>query len=194
MKSVETLKNYSHKLGVKGVAVLATDPVDDHFAECIREWLEKDIANVSFMEGERFRDYLYPWFEPATMPNSMSRLSAILNKTMVRDRIKSLGVELLIYVNGNTVSKEKYGMAGGYGAFVAIGGSSHETDIHISIWNLNDGDDLGELDVEFRGTSHYGLLGILPYYIPSRTEAASCRETADRISIWLIECGYAGTN
>jgi len=192
--SVGSLENSDNKLGAKGVAVLATDPEDSHFAECIRERLEKDLMNMSFMEGENFRNSLYPWFEPTTMPNSIIKLSAVLSKTMVRDRINSLGVELLIFVKGDTWTEVKYGWAGGFDRAAAFWiGESRETDISISIWNLNDVDYLGGLDVESKGTVHYGIV-VLPYFIPARTETACCRETADRISSWLIECGYAGSN
>jgi hypothetical protein len=180
------ITHFEHK--IKGIVVLAIDPEDDYLAECIRERLEKKLDNLLCMDGEVFRNDLYPWFEPGTTPKSISELSVTLSKAMVREKINSLGVDILICLTGETLTREDYRTGGGGGgAAILVGGVYRETDIFISIWNLTDLNYAGSLDVEFKGTAHYGIIGILPYFIPARTETASCKETADRLSTWLIE-------
>lgn len=185
---------FAHK--VKGVAVLAIEPEDVHFAECVRERLEKNFTDISFMEGKKFKNSFYPWFEPSTIPNTKDEFHAILNKTKVRERINSLDLYLLIYLEKNTVRETMYekGVVGsGAAGALVVKGVSHDTDIDISVWDLESGDHLGTLNVECKGSAHFGIIVVLPYYIPSRTESTSCRETADRITGWLNECGSAGT-
>jgi hypothetical protein len=175
---------------VRGITILADEPEDYHFAECIQERLEDDLENVFFVQDDKFRDSLFPWFESKTKPKSENELGAILSKTMVKDRINTLGVDLLIYVNGYTFNREEYGWGGGHGAAVFFGGSSRHSSISISIWNLNNADHLGDLEADSKGTAHYGLLGVFPYLIPARTESACCREIATLFSNWLIENNY----
>ena len=185
-----SLEKFKCEDGGKGITVLAGEPEDYHFAECIQERLEDDLENVFFVQDDKFRDSLFPWFDPKTQPSSESKLGALLAKTMVKERIDALGIDLLIYVNGYTFNREEYGWGGGHGAAVIFGGLSRHSSISISIWNLKDADHLGDLEAESKGTAHYGLLGVFPYLIPARTESACCREIATFFSNWLVENGY----
>jgi hypothetical protein len=89
--------------------VLSVDFEDKKFAECVQNGLKKDFSKLTFISGDRFRDALYPWFEPSTAPREIAELSAILSKTLIREHIEALGVELLIYVHGDTYQGEFHG-------------------------------------------------------------------------------------
>ena len=162
------------------VTIFPINPTDKEFAECVQEKLKHDLQYLKFLQGDKFREAMFPWFEPNTAPKNIEELSALLTKPLVKKRIESLGVELLIYVSGYT--KEEYS------PFISIVGigvtGERETRILVTIWDLNEIVRVGDTDISFEGTVGGGS-GIIPpfFYIwPAFTESEACGETAERIS------------
>ena len=170
--------------------VLSINFEDEKFAKCVQMGLKKDLSKITFVPGDKFRDALYPWFEPSTAPKEIDELSAILNKVSVRKRIKALGVELLIYVYGDTYQDRLQGYGGGGypGAAVGYGAAERQTRIWTTVWDLKEKAILGTTDVNFQGTVHVPVLGI-PIVIPAFTESSACSETVKRISNGLTGRG-----
>jgi hypothetical protein len=138
-------------------------------------------SKLKFISGEKFRDTFYPWFEPNTAPDGIAELSAILSKTLVRKRIEALGIELLIYVHGDTHQSVLHGDVGGYGVAVGYAAAERETHISTTVWDLRKMALVGDTDVHFQGTVHIPVIGI-PFVIPAFTESSACSETTKRIS------------
>ena len=177
----DSLMVQTHEQQFSVATVLAVDFEDRGFAECVQKDLKKEFPKKEFIPGDTFRDALFPWFEPNTAPREKAELSAILSKTLVRKRIEAIGVELLIYVHGDTNQRKFSGSVGGYGAAVGYYGSKRETHIWTTIWDLKDYVRVGDTDVNFQGTVHIPILG-LPIIIPVFTESSACNETSKRIS------------
>ena len=151
------------------------------FAECVQEELKEDLQYLKFVSGDRFREALFPWFEPNTSPKNIEELSTLLNQTLVKKRIESLGVELLIYVHGYTKTYDP--RAGG--DIIALGViGTRETDIRTTLWDLKEIVRVGDTDISFKGTVGGGITIIPPFVfiIPAFTESSACNETAKRIS------------
>jgi len=162
--------------------VLAVDFEDKEFADCVQNGLKKEFSKVKFVPGNEFRNALFPWFESSTAPREISELSAILSKTLIRERIEGLGIELLIYVHGDTQQSKMEGfVGGGYGAAAGYAAAERETHISTTVWDLREKVRVGDTDVIFQGTVHLPILGI-PIVIPAFTESSACSETAKRIS------------
>ena len=161
--------------------VLAVEFDDEDFAECVENGLKRDFPKLKFISGEKFRDTFYPWFEPNTAPDGIAELSAILSKTRVRKRIEALGIELLIYVHGDTHQSVFDGDVGGYGVAVGYAAAERETHISTTVWDLRKIALVGDTDVHFQGTVHIPIIGI-PFVIPAFTESSACSETTKRIS------------
>ena len=162
--------------------VLAVDFEDKGFAECVQKDLKREFRKIEFIPGDRFRDALFPWFDPKTAPREEGELSSILCKTLVRDRIEAIGVELLIYVHGDTNQRRFSGFhGGGYGGAAGYYGAERKTHIWTTVWDLKDHVRVGDTDVNFQGTVHMPIFG-LPIIIPVFTESSACNETSKRIS------------
>ena len=164
--------------------VLEVDFEDKGFAECVQNDLEKKLSNLKFIPGDRFRDALFPWFEPSNAPKKIDEFSAIMDKTLVRDRIEAIGIELLIYVHGHTYQEQiqlGQGVAYGFGYQDA----DRETHIWTKVWDLKNNVDLGDTDVNIQGTVKI-LWFFAPIPIPVFTERAACSETAKQITERLI--------
>ena len=164
------------------VTIFPIDRESKEFAECVQEELKEDLQNLKFVSGDKFREALFPWFEPNTAPQNVEELSALLTKPLVKKRIESLGVELLIYVHGYTKTyDESTADAGMIGVGVC---STRETDIRTTLWDLKEIDRVGDTDISFKGTAGGGITIIPPFVfiIPAFTESNACKETARRIS------------
>lgn len=163
------------------VTILANDFEDKEFAECLQNGLKKEFPKVKFIPGNKFRNALFPWFEPSTAPDEITEFSAIFTETEVQKRIKALGVEFLIYVHGFTYQSDFSGYVGGYGAAAGYASAKRETYIKTSVWDLGKIAIVGHTNIHFEGTVHLPILGI-PVLIPAFTESSACSETAKRIS------------
>jgi hypothetical protein len=178
----DSLMVQTHENQFSVASVLSVDFEDNYFAECVQRGLKKDFSKITFIPGERFREALYPWFEPRTAPKEISKLSALLSKPLIREQIEALGVELLIYVHGDTYQGNFTGFGGGSGQIV-VGYSASERKTHMwtTVWNLKEKSRIGDIEVNFQGTVHLPWLGI-PILIPAFTESSACSETVKRIS------------
>jgi len=177
----ESLMVQTHEQQFSAATVLAVDFEDKGFAECVQWRLKKKLPKIEFIRGNTFRDALFPWFEPKTAPRDIAELSAILGKTPVQERMEAIGVELLIYVHGDTNQHGFSGFHGGYGAAAGYYSAKRATHIWTTVWDLKGNVRVGDTDVNFQGTVHMPILG-LPIIIPVFTESSACNETSKRIS------------
>ncbi len=178
----DSLIAQTHEQQFSIATVLSVDFEDEKFAGCVQRGLKNELTEISFIPGDRFRHALYPWFEPSTAPKEIGELLVILSKAPVIERIKTLGVELLIYVYGDTFQSRFDGDVDASSG-VAVGYLLAERETHIltTVWNLNEKIIIGNTDVNFQGTVHLPILG-LPIVIPALTESSACSETVKRIS------------
>jgi hypothetical protein len=163
------------------VTIFPIHPEAKEFAECIQKELKEDLQYLKFFPGDKFREVMFPWFEPNTAPKYTEELSALLSKTLIKNHIESLGVELLIYVNAYTKKIDEDG------DFIIIGvfyTDERETHIQTTVWDLKEIVRVGDTDISFKGTEFFVLTFIPPFLIPvpTFTDRSACKETAKRIS------------
>ena len=177
---IDSLKPHSRSNQYTTAAILSDNPKGNQFANCVQKKLESDFQYLKFIPGDKFREALFPWFEPNTAPKNIEGLSTLLTKPLVKKQIESLGGELLIYMHGYT---KEYDTS--VHNFLAVGGSSkRKTDIQTTLWDLKEINRLGDLDISFEGVVGGGITIIPPfvYIIPAFTETNVCKETVKRIS------------
>ena len=182
----DSLITSSHLYQATTITILSKNPDDNDFAECLQKELKKDLPNLTVIHEDRFRDALFPWFEYRTAPKDAKELSVTLKKSFIRSQLESIGVEILVYVHGETSQSNLDGpgfCGGGYGGAGCLGYVSADRETHIAttIWNLKEGISLGNTDIHFQGKLRMPML-IIPIPIPAFTEGAACSETAMRIS------------
>jgi hypothetical protein len=150
------------------------------FAECVQEELKEDLQYLKFIPGDKFREALFPWFEPNTAPKNIEELSALLTKPLVKKRIESLGVEILIYVHGYTRTHDE--QFDGYPYVGGLYSAERETHILTTVWDLKETARVGDTDISFKGKVVAGIVAIFPIINPVFSENKACSETAMRIS------------
>ena len=182
----DSLVEISHINQPATATVLSANVKDKSFAECVQKELENYIPILKFIPEDKFREALFPWFEPSTSPQSIEGLGSMMNNLLVQDRIRSIGIRFVIFVAGHE-SKGKFGgpffAGGGYGAVGALGytSSDRKSEISAVIWDIKEMASLGDVQVEKSGSFKWiGL--ILPIPIPDSTRSGACSEAAKRIS------------
>ena len=181
-----SLTTNAHGYEHTSVTLLSTNLEDEDFAECLQTELKKDLANLKVIPEDQFRNALFPWFEYRTAPKDAAELSVLLSKAIVRDHIEKLGVEILVYVNGETIQDHLDGpgfCGGGYGGVGCLGYFSAERKTHMAttVLNIRDATTIGSTDINFHGSIEVPML-IIPIPIPAFTQSAACSETAKLIS------------
>jgi hypothetical protein len=153
----------------------------EEFAECIQEEIKEDLQYLKFVSGDKFREALFPWFEPNTAPQNVDELSTLLSKPLIQKHIESLGLEILIYVHGFTRTLDE--RTDGSMIHLSVT-AERETHILITVWNLKEIVRVGDTDISFKGTQYVGIIPFPPFLviIPAFTESSACNETAKRIS------------
>ena len=151
----DSLKEHSRANQYTTATVFPINLESKEFAECVQEELKEDLQYLKFVSGDKFREAMFPWFEPNTDPQNIEELSALLRKTLVQKRIESLGVEILIYVHGYTKTyDESFGAEPGLGFLYS---AERETHIWITLWDLKEIVRVGDTDISFKGTAGGGI-------------------------------------
>ncbi|MCJ7774292.1 MAG: hypothetical protein MUP22_14310 [Desulfobacterales bacterium] len=178
----DSLKEHSRANQYTSATVFPINLESKEFAACVQEELKEDLQYLKFVSGDKFREAMFPWFEPNTAPQNIEELSALLRKTLVQKRIESFGVEILIYVHGYTKSYDE--SFGDIPYFMIMGSNERETHIRTTVWDLKEIVRVGDTDISFQGTVYGGITSIPPFVfiIPAFTESSACNETAKRIS------------
>lgn len=184
---VDTLVQPAYSDQASIVTILPMNLREKKFAECVQAELAKSSPELKFIAEEEFRDALFPWFEPSTIPNSEQELSSMMNHPQVRERIQSIGIRFVIFVGS-------YKFKGVNGAFFAVGGfgsagvfgytsADRKFKLWAVIWDLEKMVSLGEVEVGKSGSVKLiGIILPIPIKVQFFTESGVCRETAERIS------------
>jgi hypothetical protein len=178
----DSLKTHSPVNQYTTVTLLTINSDSKTYTECLEEELKDNLKYLKFFPGDKFREVMFPWFEPNTAPMYTGELSALLRKTFIKNRIESLGVELLIYLNAYTEKIDEG--CGGFPLLFLICGDERETHIRTTVWDLKEIVRVGDTNISFKGKEAFILTWLPPFLIPfpTFTERNACKETAKRIS------------
>ncbi len=150
---------------------------DREFVDCIGGKIGTDAVQV--LPEEQFIDAFYPWFEPRTAPKGLSRLKRLLEDPVISQRVKSLGIRYLVWLDGKT---ETHGQSGSMSCAVGPGGggcfgfaSWDKASIYEAIlWDLYDLTEKGRVRVDSSGTSYLiGAVAPIPLLSPVKSDACT---------------------
>lgn len=169
------------------VTVLSVARTNDQtsFADCVHDAMSETEPDLAIMPGRKFRDALYPWFEPATFPTSVDELTALLARPAVKRRIEELNVRYVAVVDGNTSRRNEGSFictGGGYGGgCLGYSSEDRESRITAALWDLEQGASAGEVSAKTTGTNV--SIGVLvPVLFFSATESAACDGLGHRLA------------
>lgn len=146
------------------------------FTQCVVDGLAD--ADIPVYDRQRFRDRLFPWFEPRTAPLAIDALPALLEDPAVTARLEATGVRYLVWLDGAT---KNVGGGGSMGCAVGPGGGGclgfvwweDAAEYEAAVWDLHRLRSVARVNLEANGTSYMPAL-ILPVPLLARTQNAAC--------------------
>ena len=164
---------------------------EESFTRCIADALEGGDYPIRVIEENQFKDDLYPWFEARTAPSSAQELGKLFAQPGVKERIDSVNVRYLTWIDGDTVTIDSGGSMSctvstfGGGCF---GMSYWEEDASYkaSIWDLETMTSTGKISADASGTSYIAGL-VVPIPILARPGNAACKGLAKQLRDFIVD-------
>jgi hypothetical protein len=142
---------------------------------------------------DHFVDAFFPWLEPSTAPANANAFAAFLQRPGVSDRINTLGVRYIVWIDGGTKKTDGGGSLacgagpGGAGC-LGLGWWEKHSDYEATIWDLNHGTSVGSVSTDVKGTSV--MIGaIAPIPLISPVQRTACDRMANQLKSFLVGSG-----
>jgi len=193
----DSLETNLNSQKASSIAILSNDIKDKYLAECVHQKLKNDLPKLKVLSDDKFRDAIFPWFEPSTTPKDLQELSTLLKRAIVKEHLKLLEIGYLVFVQEEVLKSGFEGPLVGGGGFGAAGGfgyqsSEHETQIYAKVWDLNKQISVGNTEVHSQGKFRMPWF-IIPIPIPTDTKGTACEETAELIADFLNRKAFDGS-
>ena len=165
------------------------DETEQDFVRCISRNMNGGKRKVNVVEEQEFRDAAFPWFEPRTAPVNASDLPELMAQPELADRLASLGLRYLIWVQGDTDRTDSAGSltcsvtATGAGCF---GFLTWEMDAgyEAQVWDVQAGTLAGRISSEAVGTSYMPAV-VVPVPIIARVRASACSSLSQQLKSFI---------
>ena len=154
--------------------------------QCLESSVKRQAPDLTVIPSQEFRDSLFPWFEPGTMPDNDEDLAELMNKPKVQQKVRDFGLRYLVALKGRNRGEglEQWGgCVGGYAAVGCVGGMSvdSQTDLTASIIDLQSSRTLGEIEASGSASTSAGLILIVPYLVVGDSLTDTCRALAGHV-------------
>jgi hypothetical protein len=182
----------------ESVVILATsyhqgNKTESGFLDCVNDQLDGGRDSFNVYPSAKFRDELFPWFEPRTMPQGIEALPELLARPGVAQRITERGVRYLVWVKGST---ERTSGGGGMScAASTVGGGcfglvwwENDGSYEAAVWDLKNGEHAGQVKTDVHGTSMVPAV-IIPLPFVARTQAAACNGLVRELRQFITQEG-----
>ena len=163
---------------------------EESFTDCIADELGEGDNPIRLIHQSQFKDDLYPWFEPRTAPTSADELGRLFTQPGVKDRIDSVNVRYLAWIDGDTITIDSGGSMSC--AISTFGGGcfgmsywEEEASYEASIWDLKTMTSTGKISADAGGTSYLAGL-VIPIPILARPGNAACKGLANQLREFIV--------
>ena len=159
------------------------------FISCIGDHISRHGLIRVFGELE-FMNQLYPWFEPHTAPMAIKRLEGLMKIPEFAERINSMGMRYIIWVDGSTETVDSIGSIscaigpGGAGC-IGFGAWDKDATYEASVWDVRELKSVARLSASAEGTSYMPAL-ILPIPLIARVQNSACGGLAAQLQNLFI--------
>lgn len=159
------------------------------FVSCVSDKMGGGGDGIQVVDEQRFRDALFPWFEPRTAPANTSDLPEIINQPDLAQRLEELGLRYLVWIEGDTDRTDAGGSltcsvttagAGCFGFLTWENDSSYEA----SVWDIRSGTSVGKISSDAVGTSYMPAV-VVPLPFIARVRSSACNSMADQLKTFL---------
>jgi hypothetical protein len=219
---IEEMREAPTRIASTEAVVLLAKPhlegsgTEDKFLDCLERKLVGDDVSADVARAKRagrkvsgrsqlrnspfqlyaddlFVDAFFPWLEPSTAPASASGFATFLQRPGVSERVNSLGVRYIVWIDGGTKKTDGGGSIacgagpGGAGC-LGLGWWEKHSDYEATIWDLKNGTSVGSVSTDVKGTSV--MIGaIAPIPLISPVQRTACDRMANQLKAFLV-----GTN
>ena len=163
---------------------------EEGFTECIEDIVSQGDNPIRLIDQKQFRDDLYPWFEPRTAPTSADELGKLFNQPGVQDRISSVNVRYLAWIDGDTITIDSGGsmsctISTFGGGWFGMSYWEEDASYEAAIWDLKEMTSTGQISADANGTSYIAGL-IIPIPILARPGNAACKGLAKQLREFIV--------
>ncbi|MEM1089435.1 MAG: hypothetical protein AAF552_06115 [Pseudomonadota bacterium] len=163
-------------------AVIETE---DSFSECLFGQLRSRAGDVNIISENRFKDEMFPWFEPRLAPTRAELVNVLLEEPVIAKRVEDLNVRYLVWIHGESEARNKQGvmtctLSPAGGGCLGVLSWDNNSNYEASIWDIQAGEPMGIISTEATGTSVVPALGV-PLPLIARTKNASCKSLGQQL-------------
>jgi len=165
------------------------ESVEAGFVQCVSSHL--DGGKLAIVSEKDFVDALFPWFEPRTAPMETSDLPSIIQHPLLADKLASIGVRYVIWVDGTTRRTDSTGSmsctiaTAGIPACFGFLSWENNSSYEAQIWDIREGTQVGKVSSDATGTSFVPAV-IAPVPFIARVQSGACSSLADELKKFII--------
>jgi hypothetical protein len=154
--------------------------------KCLENSVKSQAPDLTVIPSQEFRDSLFPWFEPGTIPNNDEDLAELMDKPKVQKKVREFRLRYLVALQGRSRGEgldQWGGCVGGYAMVGCVGGMSvdSQTDLTASIIDLQSSRTLVEIEASGSASTSAGLILIVPYLVVGDSLTDTCRALAGHV-------------
>ena len=193
--TVQQVRQAQTHLGDHSVVVLSRKhktqgETEDDFVSCVSNGVATGDDSLAVLREQDFVDATFPWFEPRTAPLNMNDLAKVINRPLIAERIRDIGVRYLVWIEGTTERSDEGGslqctvVTGGIPACFGFLSWENGADYEASVWDVHLGTNVGTLSSEATGTSFVPAV-VVPLPFIARVRQRACQNLSDQIKGFL---------
>ena len=159
------------------------------FVSCVSNSVRHGRNGINVIDEQKFRDAMFPWFEPRTAPLHTSDLPEIISQPFLAKRLRQLGLHYLVWIHGDTNRTDSGGSmtcsvtaagAGCFGFLTWENNSSYEA----TVWDIRTGQSVGKISSDAVGTSYMPAV-VVPLPFIARVRSSACNSLAHQLKTFL---------
>ncbi|HCJ38816.1 MAG TPA: hypothetical protein DHV35_02695, partial [Halieaceae bacterium] len=159
------------------------------FIDCIGDQIRRGDERITVIPEPQFVDSLYPWFEPRTAPLSIENVGRLMVLPSVANKLSELNLDYMIWIDGRTQDTNSSGsMTCGVGPTGAgcfgFGTWGTESEYEATIWNFNDGAEVGKMSALTSGQSYMPAV-VVPIPIIAPVQDTACESLGTQLLQYL---------
>ena len=169
----------------------SADESEDDFINCVSSNLSGGNNKVGVISESAFVDAMFPWFEPRTAPLNTSDLPEIVNQPILADKLDSIGVRYVIWIEGNTHRTSQGGAmtcsvsVTGLGCFGFLSWEN-DSSYEASIWDIRHATSVGKVSSDANGTSYVPAV-VVPIPFIARVQTGACNSMASQLKSFITK-------
>lgn len=154
----------------------------EEFVDCVGDKVAKGSRAIRVIPEKEFIDSMFPWFEPRTAPLRTSDLQALMEESLVADKIAEYGIRYIVWLDGQTETTSRSGSIscavgpGGGGCF-GFGSWEDDSNFDARVWDVSSFANVGTISTDATGQSYVPAV-VVPIPLLARVEANACNSLA----------------